>query len=61
MTFDIKLHKSVFCFAVYTKHTGSTELELQLLKYVYKKKANLFACDEQAVYGDVERILMVSQ
>ena len=59
MTFDIKLHKSLFCFAVYAKHTGSTELstELQLLKYVYKKKASLFACDEQAVYGDVEEDL----
>ena len=59
MTFDIKLQKSLFWFAVYTKHTGSTELstELQLLKYVYKKKANLFACDEQAVYSDVEEVL----
>ena len=59
ITFDVKEHKSLFCFAVYTKDTGSTKpsYELELLKYVHTKKASLFACDGQAVYGDV----MVSQ
>ena len=44
MTFDVKEHLTLFCFAVYTKDTGSTKpsYELELLKIVHKKKANLF-------------------
>merc|ERR1711953_934134 len=59
MTFDVKPHKSMFCFSVYTKHTGSTKpsTELDLLKLAYKKKISLFACEAQAVYGDVEEDL----
>merc|ERR1712176_214773 len=58
-TFDVKEHKSLFCFSVYTKHTGSTKpsTELELLKLAYKKKVSIFACEEQAVYGDVEEDL----
>merc|ERR1712151_332778 len=56
MTFDVKERKSLFCFSVYTENTGSTKksYELELLKLVYEKKASIFACDESAVYGDVE-------
>jgi len=46
---------SLFCFAVYTKDTGSTKphFELDLLKYQYEKKISIFACEEKGVYGDV--------
>ena len=56
MTFDVAEHTSTFCFAVYTKDTGSTKTssELELLKLVHKKGAGLFACDEQVIYCDVE-------
>jgi len=55
MTFDVVDRKSLFCFTVYTKDTGSTKpsYELDLIKMVYKKKASIFACDASAVYGDV--------
>ena len=52
MTFDVKDHATLHCFAVYTKDTGSTKTssELELLKLVHRKGArHLFVCDEQAV------------
>ena len=56
MTFDVKDHATLHCFAVYTKDTGSTKTssELELLKLVHKKGAGLLECDEQVIYCDVE-------
>ena len=56
MTFDVKDHATLHCFAVYTKDTGSTKTssELELLKLVHKKGAGIFECDEQVIYCDVE-------
>ena len=56
ITFDVKEHKITYCFTVYTD-TDSTKPshELELLKLVHKKEANLFACDGQVVYGDLEK------
>merc|ERR1712038_50469 len=46
---------SLFCFAVYTKDTGSTKpnYELDLLKLQKERSASLFSCAEWAVYSDV--------
>jgi len=56
ITFNAVEHKSMFCFAVYTKNTGSTKVshEKELLTRQYAKKVSLFACDAYAVYSDVE-------
>ena len=42
MTFDVKDHATLHCFAAYTKDTGDTKTssELEPLKLVYKKKAS---------------------
>jgi len=46
---------SLFCFAVYTKNTGSTKPshELELLQQQREKAASIFSCADWAVYGDV--------
>merc|ERR1712190_152200 len=47
---DVKL----YCFAVYTKVTGSTKKshELELLQQQYQKKVSLFSCDHYDVFSD---------
>jgi len=56
ITFDAKEHKTMFCFSVYTKNTGSTKKshEKELLTMQNAKKVSIFACDAHAVYSDVE-------
>jgi len=46
---------SLFCFAVYTKNTGSSKpsQELELLKMQRENSWSLFSCAEWAVYSDV--------
>jgi len=45
---------NLFCYAVYTKETGSTKksYELELLQGQYAKKVSLFSCDSYSVYSD---------
>jgi len=54
MSFDVKEHVTMFCFALRTKNTGSTKKswEKELLAGVYAKKASLFACEKAAVFSD---------
>jgi len=46
---------SFYCFAVYTKDTGSTKPhhELELLKWQYEQKTSIFNCEEWGLFGDV--------
>jgi len=47
---------NLFCYAVYTKETGSTKrnYELELLQGQYSRKASLFGCESYAVYSDAD-------
>lgn len=55
VTFDVKEHKTMFCFSIYTQNTGSTKQshEKELLEQQYAKKVSIFDCDAHAVYADV--------
>jgi hypothetical protein len=46
---------SLFCFAVYTKNTGSEKpsSELTLLQGQYERGVSIFSCAEWSVYSDV--------
>ena len=46
-----RLHIASLC----TRTLTAPSHELELLKLVHKNEANLFACDGQAVYGDLEK------
>jgi len=50
------LGAKLYCFAVYTKMTGSTKpsQELELLQGQYERKASLFGCDYNNVFSDVD-------
>lgn len=56
VTFNVKEQNTMFCFAVYTKNTGSSKVshEKELLTRQYAQRVSLFACDAHAVYSDVE-------
>jgi len=47
---------NLFCYAVYTKETGSSKRshELELLEEQFSRKVSLFACESYAVYSDVD-------
>jgi hypothetical protein len=47
---------NMFCFSVYTHNTGvpKPNHELQLLSMQRAQKKSIFACDDQAVYSDVQ-------
>jgi len=57
---EVKSHSSLdaklYCFAAYTKVTGSTKqsFELELLQGQYEKKVSIFACDFNNVFSDVD-------
>jgi len=48
--------RSLFCFSVYTKNTGSTKpsYEKELLTRQYDQRVSIFACDAYGVYSDVK-------
>merc|ERR1719270_964549 len=52
----VHVESSVYCFAVYTKDTGSTKTshELEILQYAKSKGTHIFACDQWDVFSDVE-------
>merc|ERR1712083_771435 len=57
---EVKRHSSLdakfYCYAVYTKETGSTKksYELELLQGSYQRKLSIFACDYNNVFSDVD-------
>jgi hypothetical protein len=57
---EVKRHSSLdakfYCYAVYTKETGSTKrsYELELLQGSYQRKVSIFACDYHNVFSDVD-------
>jgi hypothetical protein len=56
MAFDVKEHKSMFCWAVYTQNTGSPKksFEKELIAQQFAEKVSIFECDAYAVYSDVQ-------
>jgi len=52
----MKPARSLFCFSVYAKETGSPKKshELELLTQQFERKVSIFACDANEVYSDVE-------
>jgi hypothetical protein len=55
----MKPARSLFCFSVYTKNTGSPKKshEKELLTQQFEKKVSIFACEAYEVYSDVETSL----
>jgi len=49
------LNPQLYCWAVYTKNTGSqkTSHELELLQQQFARKVSLFACESNDVFSDV--------